>query len=76
MAKKKTADVAVTDVAATAETVETVAVAAIEPEAIYKVTLARAVPYGRMMLRPQDDVRLKGKVITGLGDAVVSYEKI
>jgi len=56
---------------------ETAAVAsAIEAEATYKVTLTRAVPYGRMMLRPQDDVRLKGKVVTALGDAVASYEKL
>ncbi len=45
----------------------------IDPEAIYHVKLTRAVPFGRMMLRPQDDVRLKGKAIVALGDVVESY---
>ncbi len=55
---------------------ETPAFAAIEPDAIYKVQLARAVPFGRMILRPQDEVKLKGKVVVDLGDAVTSYEKL
>ena len=55
---------------------ETPAVATLDPDAIYRVQLARAVPYGRMILRPQDEVKLKGKVIADLGDAVASYEKI
>lgn len=55
---------------------EAPALPAIDPDAEYSVKLSRAVPYGRMVLRPQDPVKLKGKVIAGLGDAVASYEKL
>lgn len=50
-------------------------VQAIEPEAIYDVELARAVPYGRLMLRPNSKVQLKGKVVSALGDAIRAYRK-
>lgn len=49
---------------------------AIEPEETYAVTLNRAVPFRKRVLRPQDDVRVKGKIIAELGDAVDSYEKV
>lgn len=43
-----------------------------EPEALYDVTLARAVRVGTLMLRPKDSHRIKGSVATALGDAIAS----
>lgn len=48
----------------------------LDPEAEYRVKLARAVPFGAMVLRPRDPVRLKGRIVAELGDAVASYERV
>ena len=48
----------------------------IDPAAEYAVKLNRAVPFGSMILRPKDAVRVKGKTLVALGDAVESYEKV
>jgi hypothetical protein len=50
--------------------------ASYEAEATYLVKLTRAVPFGGMVLRPCDKVKLKGKRLAGLGDAVESATKL
>jgi hypothetical protein len=47
-----------------------------EPDALYIVQLKRAVKYGRMMLRPREEVQLKGKVCTLLADDILTAEKM
>lgn len=48
----------------------------IDPEAQYRVKLSRPVRDGLLILRPRDDVVVKGKRIEALGDAVASFEKL
>ncbi|BBF92353.1 hypothetical protein [Blastochloris tepida] len=76
MAKKTAAQptAAQPTTAAPAETAT--AAADLDPEAEYRVKLARAVPFGALVLRPRDPVRLKGRIVAELGDAVASYEKV
>ena len=47
-----------------------------EPEGQYRVRLKRAVPFGGIVLRPNQDVVLKGKVAAELVADIVSAEKI
>lgn len=47
-----------------------------EPEAEYSIEVAGAVPLGRLTLRPGMAIRVKGKVATGLGDAVTKATKV
>lgn len=47
----------------------------IEPEAMYRVKLSRVVVRNGHVMRPRDDVVVKGKVIAELGDAVVAIER-
>ena len=49
---------------------------AIDPEKEYRVKLACAVKRGDIWLRPRDDVRMKGRVITELGDCIESFEPV
>lgn len=49
--------------------------AAIDPDAQYRVTLAKPVRYAGQLLRPRNDLVLKGKVLAAIdGDAVTAYE--
>ncbi|MBB6308907.1 hypothetical protein [Xanthobacter tagetidis] len=52
----------------------------IDPAALYDVTLSRAVPVGRTLVRPGAAVRLRGDVIqriaTDAPGAVTAFERI
>jgi hypothetical protein len=48
----------------------------IDPETVYQVTLTRPVPYHGRVLRPRDDIRMKGAMIIALGDAIASAEPV
>ena len=56
------------------------AAADIDPAALYAVSLARAVPVGRTLVRPGAPARLRGDVILRLAadapGAVASFERI
>lgn len=48
----------------------------VEPEEQYRVKLTRNVTHGGVILRPRDDLIVKGKVVAALGDAVDKIETI
>lgn len=53
---------------------------AIDPAALYLVTLTRAVRIGKngdTVLTPRDvDIRMRGDQVIALGDAIATFEKI
>lgn len=51
--------------------------AGIDDDGQYRVTLTKAVPFGRGWLRPGDpDIVLKGKVVKELADGIAEFQQV
>jgi hypothetical protein len=56
---------------------DTPAKSAPDPQKRYRVKLARAVELApRVWARPRDEVTIQGDLISGYGDAIISYEEV
>lgn len=49
---------------------------AIKPDAFYRVKLKTSVKHGKTWLRPMDKVKVSGKTLIEIKDAVASYEEV
>lgn len=47
----------------------------IDPQKTYKVKMARVARWNGVVLRPRDDVRLKGRALEAVIEAVESYSE-